>query len=135
MRAGALPLIAAGGAIGALARYGVVEAFPVEAGHFPVTTFGLNVIGAFLLGVLLEWLVRHRSIDHWARFALGIGVLGAFTTFSTFATEIAELARDDHGLLAAGYASASVVAGLGAVVLGLVAAGWRTPPVPPEGES
>lgn len=91
--------------------------------------------GAFVLGVLLEWLVRHRSIEHWARFFVGVGVLGAFTTFSTFATEIVVLARDGHGAVAAVYAISSVVAGLAAALAGLVTAGWRTPPVPAEGES
>jgi CrcB protein len=130
-----LALIASGGAIGALARYGLSDAFPAEPGRFPVTTFTINVVGAFLLGVLLEWLVRHRSIEHWARFFAGVGVLGAFTTFSTLATEVVELTRDGHGAIAALYAVASVVAGLAAVVAGLVTAGWRTPPVPAEGES
>lgn len=128
-------LVAAGGALGALARYGISDAFPVAPGRFPATTFAINVSGAFVLGALLEWLVRHRTIDHWARFLLGVGVLGAFTTFSTFATEIVELGRDGHGLLAATYATVSVLAGLAAVLLGLIATGWRAPPVPPEGES
>jgi CrcB protein len=130
-----LALVAVGGAGGALARYGISDAFPVSPGRFPVTTFAINVAGAFCLGALLEWLVRHRSIDHWARFLLGVGVLGAFTTFSTFATELAVLARDGRGALAAAYAIATVATGIAAVFLGLVAAGWRTPPVPPEGES
>ena len=135
MRARDLAAIGAGGAIGALARYGLSDAFPAEPGRFPITTFTINVVGAFLLGVLLEWLVRHRSIEHWARFFAGVGVLGAFTTFSTLATEVVELTRDGHGAIAALYAVASVVAGLAAVVAGLVTAGWRTPPVPAEGES
>ena len=91
--------------------------------------------GAFVLGVLLEWLVRHRSIEHWARFFAGVGVLGAFTTFSTFASEIAVLARDGHGATAAVYAVTSVIAGLAAVLAGLMTAGWRKAPVPAEGES
>jgi CrcB protein len=130
-----LALIAAGGAIGALARYGLSDAFPPEPGRFPATTFAINVAGAFLLGALLEWLVRHRSIEHWARFFAGVGVLGAFTTFSTFATEIVVLARDGHGATATVYGISSVVAGLAAVLAGLVAAGWRRPPLPAEGES
>jgi len=135
VRAGDVVLVSAGGATGALARYGVSEAFPVVAGRFPLTTFSINVAGAFVLGAVLEWLVRHRSIDHWARFLVGVGVLGAFTTFSTFATEIVVLARDGHGVVAVGYAVSSVVVGVAAVFAGLLAAGWRVPPVPPEGES
>jgi fluoride exporter len=127
--------VAGGGAVGAIARYGISEAFPVTPGRFPSTTLAINVAGAFCLGVLLEWLVRHRTIDHWARFAVGVGVLGAFTTFSTFATEIVVLARDGHGAVAAAYAVTSVVAGIVAVLAGLAVAGWRSAPVPSEGES
>lgn len=135
MRRQELALIAAGGAVGATARYGIADAFPVEPGRFPITTFAINVGGTFLLAALLEWLLRHRGLDHWSRFAVGIGALGAFTTFSTFALEITELARGGDGALATGYAIASVVAGAAAVVGGLMVAGWRgRPPIPDEGE-
>lgn len=130
-----LALIAAGGAVGAGARYGASETWPTHAGRFPTTTLVINVVGAFLLGALLEWLTRRDRLDHWARFAVGIGVLGAFTTFSTFATELALLVRDDHGATALAYAVASLVGGLGAVLAGLWVAGWRHAPVPAEGES
>jgi CrcB protein len=135
VRARDVALVAGGGTIGALARYGVTEAFPVEPGRFPVTTFAVNVAGALVLGALLEWLVRHRSIEHWARFFIGVGTLGAFTTFSTFATEIVVLSRAGHAGVAAAYAVASLAVGVAAVVMGLATAGWRAPPVPPEGES
>jgi len=130
-----LALIGAGGAVGACARYGVGEAWPTHPGRFPTTTLVINLVGAFLLGALLEWLTRHERLDHWARFALGIGVLGAFTTFSTFATEVALLVRDGHGATAIAYATTSLAGGLGAVLAGLWVAGWRHAPVPAEGES
>jgi fluoride exporter len=128
-------LVAFGGALGAGARYELLQTFPVHPGRFPLTTGSINVGGAFLLGFLLEWLTRHRSLDHWARWLVGVGGLGAFTTFSAFAVELALLGRDGHGLLAFAYAAVSLVAGVAAVFLGLVAAGWRRAPVPSEGES
>ncbi|HSO95459.1 MAG TPA: fluoride efflux transporter CrcB [Acidimicrobiia bacterium] len=128
-------LVALGGAVGAAARYGLLQAFPVQPGRLPLTTGAINVGGAFVLGVLLEWLVRHRDESHWARPLVGVGVLGAFTTFSTFAVELARLARDGHTVLAVAYGLGSLVVGIGAVLAGLVAAGWRRPPVPAEGES
>jgi len=130
-----LALVAAGGAVGACARYGVGEAWPTHPGRFPTTTLVINLVGAFLLGALLEWLTRHDHLDHWGRFVLGIGVLGAFTTFSTFATEIALLVRDGHGATAIAYAVVSLVGGLAAVLTGLWVTGWRHAPVPAEGES
>lgn len=137
MRARELALVGAGGALGALVRYGVSEAAPVAAGRFPWATFAVNVAGAFLLGALLEWLTRHRDLEHWMRFAVGVGALGALTTFSTFTVEVVVLARDGHGATALVYALTSAAAGLAAVLAGLVAAGWRgrSEPVPPEGES
>ena len=129
-------LVAAGGAIGALARYGLIRAFPISAGHFPATTLAVNLSGAFLLGVLLEALLRRGRPDHWLRILAGVGVLGAYTTFSTFADETALLARGGHVATAVVYDAVSLVGGVVAVVLGLVVAGWRyRPPLPDEGES
>jgi CrcB protein len=135
LRTRELALVALGGIVGTLARYGIGEAAPVEAGRFPFTTFSINVAGAFVLGVLLEWLTRHRDLEHWMRFALGVGVLGAFTTFSTFMVEVVELCRDRHVATALAYAAASLVAGMAAAVVGLAVSGWRGAPLPTEGES
>ena len=131
----ALLVVAAGGALGALGRYGIAEAFPVAPGTFPTTTFVVNIVGAFTLAALLEALQRRGTPEHWTRLLVGVGLLGAFTTFSTMATEIALLWRSGDGLLAVAYATASVVAGVGAVFAGLVAAGFRAPPVPEEDEA
>ena len=131
----ALVVVGAGGAIGALARYGLGRAFPVAPGTFPTTTFAINVAGAFVLAFLLETLVRRGAPDHWLRLLIGVGVLGAFTTFSTMATELALLWRDGDRALAGAYAGASLVAGALAVLAGLALAGFRRGPVPDEDES
>ena len=131
----ALALVAAGGAVGGLARYGLTRAFPVGSGTFPTTTFLVNVGGAFVLAVLLETLARRGAPDHWSRLIVGVGVLGAFTTFSTLATEIALLWRDHHRGLAVGYGVATVGAGIGAVLAGLWTAGRRRGPAPAEAEA
>lgn len=131
----ALLLVAAGGAVGSLARYGLARAFPVAAGTFPTTTFTINVAGAFALAFLLETLLRRGAPDHWLRLLVGVGLLGAFTTFSTMATECAILWRDGARGIALGYAGGSLVAGVVAVGAGLWCAGFRRSPVPDEDES
>lgn len=131
----ALVVVAAGGAIGALGRYGLGRAFPVGPGTFPTTTFVINVAGAFLLAFVLERLLRRGTPDHWLRLLVGVGVLGAFTTFSTMATEIALLWRDGDRGVAVGYATASAAAGIVAVLAGLASAGYRGGPVPEDDES
>ena len=89
--------MAVGGAIGTAARYGVNRPFPVGVGELPVATFGENVLGAALLGLLLAVLASRRQQSRRLRLLLATGTLGAFTTFSTFATELALLLRDSRG--------------------------------------
>lgn len=128
-----LALVAAGGAIGTAARHGIAEAFPVAPATFPTATLAINLAGAFALGVLLELLVRRGRPSGWARLLVGVGALGAFTTFSTFTVEVAELLRDGDAGLAGGYLGASLAGGLVACLAGLSVAGWRRGLVPDEG--
>ena len=81
-----LAVIAAGGALGSLARYGVNLALP-HSGGFPVSTLLENVVGCFVLGALLVVLTELRRPHRLVRPFLGTGVLGGFTTFSTYAVD------------------------------------------------
>jgi CrcB protein len=131
-----LAVVAIGGAAGAAARYAIAQAEPVHAGSFPLTTFAINVAGAFVLAVLLESLARREIETWWIRPFAAVGVLGGFTTFSTMCTEAVVLGRDGHVALAALYVAASAGAGVMVVAAGLRAAGWPRHTVPPsEGES
>ena len=113
--------IAAAGAIGALARYGldglVSRRFP---GAFPWGTFVVNVSGAFALGLVFTVMTEQLSVAPWIRAAVTIGFLGAYTTFSTFSFETYRLLEDGALGIAAANALASVAAGLGAVYVGVV---------------
>lgn len=110
-----LVAVAAGGALGTLARAGIAELVPTTAGRFPWGTFAVNVTGAFLLGVLVTLIVGGRADERLLRpFAL-TGFLGGYTTFSTYVVEADRLARAGHPGLASVYALGSVVAGVGAV--------------------
>ena len=114
-----LAAIAAGGALGAPARYAVAEWVGVGEGGFPWATFWANVSGAFVLGVLLVVLLRRYPPHRYLRAFAATGFLGAYTTFSTFVVETDQLL--DHGRLrvALTYVVASLVAGLAAAAIGM----------------
>ena len=110
--------VAAGGAAGCLARYGVTATVPVPLGG----TLLVNLVGAFAIGLLLESLARggDRPV---LRLGLGTGFMGAFTTYSTFAVEIDLLVRDGAAVAALGHAAAGLVGGVLAVFAGVALAG------------
>jgi CrcB protein len=128
-------LVALGGAGGAALRYQLGQWFPVAGGTFPTTTFAINVSGAFALGVLYAWLARHRPDDRWRRALVGIGFMGAFTTFSTLCTETVLLVRDDASGVALAYVVASLAAGVVAAVVGVRLGGAAPRAALPSGES
>jgi CrcB protein len=102
----ALLLVALGGVVGSLARYGLTDAFPDLA-----TTFAINVAGAFLLGAL----VTRRPAEHWSRPLLGSGFLGGFTTMSALAVQTVDASLTTATVYLAG----TVVVGIGAAAAGL----------------
>ena len=110
-----LAAIFLGGAIGALARYGLAEALPHEAGRWPWATFAVNVAGALALGYLTTRLQERLPPSAYRRPLLGTGLCGALTTFSTMQVELLSMLDDGRTGLAAGYATASIAAGVLAV--------------------
>ncbi|MFC8192610.1 fluoride efflux transporter FluC [Cellulomonas sp. NPDC057328] len=126
LRPGLVALVAAGGAVGTLARYGLNAALPGgEDGGWPVATTVENLVGALTLGMLLGALGRGPESPRAraVRLALGTGVLGGFTTFSTLAVEVERSLAGGDVLLGAAYGLVSVVAGVAAAALGLVVGG------------
>ncbi|MFD2092615.1 fluoride efflux transporter CrcB [Blastococcus deserti] len=118
-------LAALGGALGALARWGLAEGLP-SPGGWPVATLLVNLTGCLLLGALLAGLASRSPEPSWARPFLAVGVLGGYTTYSTFAVEVVRLVDDGAPALAAGYVVASVVGGVLAVALGASVVGRAT---------
>ncbi|WP_440311582.1 fluoride efflux transporter FluC [Leucobacter chromiireducens] len=110
-------LVAFGGALGSLARFGVGEWLGVRDG-WPIATLAVNILGAALLGLLVE-VVAARPRWRRAQLLAGTGVLGGFTTYSLLATQLAEMLRSGTILLALGYASATVLGGLAASLVGI----------------
>ena len=114
-----LGVIAAGGAFGSLARYGLERAVPHDdPASFAWATFVTNVLGCLLIGLLMWFVLEVWSARRYARPFLGVGFLGGFTTFSTYAVEAQGMARADAWGTAAVYVVASVVLGLLAVRIG-----------------
>jgi len=109
-----LLLVAGGGALGAVLRLGVETAAPGTL--FPWPTLAINVVGAFVLGVLPALAVVRRS--RALAVALGPGVLGGFTTVSAWAGQVRDLAGEGHLGLAGLYLGATLAAGLLAASLG-----------------
>lgn len=115
-----LAAVAAGGVIGAVARYLVY----VATGHllgtgFPYGTLIVNVVGSFAMGVLVETLALVWSGPATIRLFAAVGILGSFTTFSTFSLDFVVLyERRAYGLCAL-YTIASVVLSIGALFAGL----------------
>lgn len=120
MRTSDVLIVATGGAIGAAARYilggWLTERFGTT---FPWHTFIINITGAFLLGVLMALSVERGIVTQTWRVALGVGVLGGYTTFSTLSYE--SIALLSQGSYATGLANmfGSGVAGLIAAWLGI----------------
>nr|WP_048876652.1 CrcB family protein [Saccharomonospora saliphila] len=115
-----LLVIAAGGALGSLARYGTGHALPHPPGGFASATLAANVAGCLLIGVLMETVTRAARPHRLVRPFLGIGVLGGFTTMSTAMVDVLDSVRAGHPALAAGYLAASLAASLAAVVAGIL---------------
>jgi fluoride exporter len=113
--------VAAGGALGAPARYELSARVHVASGSFPWPTFWINVSGSFLLGLLLTFVVERWPPTRYVRPFLAIGVLGAYTTFSTYSVETELLLRDGRVALGLVYALGSLAAGGAAVYFGIVA--------------
>jgi CrcB protein len=119
-----IAVIAAGGAVGTLARAGLAEAVPPRAGHWPWATFIANLAGAFILGWLLTRLAERTAPSrHW-RFFAGTGFCGALTTFSTFQIETFQFVRHGDVGLAVAYPLVSIVAGMAVAVAGVLLSRW-----------
>lgn len=115
-------LLGCAGALGAAARYAVVElAGRRWRGRFPVATLFINVAGAFALGVLLTAGTRGPAMPAVWRSVLGTGFLGGYTTFSTLSFETSSLVRRGHHVHAWANTLGTLLLGVTAAALGIAA--------------
>jgi CrcB protein len=116
-----LAAVSAGGVLGALARYGLGVAFPAAPGRFPWATFGVNVSGCLLIGVLMVLVTEVWTGRRHLRPFLGVGVLGGYTTFSTYVVDVQRLVAAGAAPTGLAYLAGTLVAALAAVWLAIVA--------------
>ncbi len=114
-------LVAAGGAAGAVLRYSVnVALISRSASEFPWHTLLVNVVGAFLLGVLAAFTHDRGILSAQYSLLLGTGLLGGFTTFSAFAYESVVLIERGQAMLGVTNIIISCVLGVSAAAVGLL---------------
>lgn len=115
-------VIALGGGLGSVARYGIARAWPTPVDGFPWATFVTNIAGSLALGLLMVYVIEVWPPNRYRRPFLGVGVIGGFTTFSTYMSETRGLLATHHFARADAYALTSLLAGLAAVWTGIALA-------------
>lgn len=114
--------VALGGAVGAVARYGLSGWVQHLSGSlFPLGTLAVNVLGSFIIGLLLQMTTGRFVWSLETRLLLTTGFCGSLTTFSTFSYETLALLEDQQWLAAGGNTLLNVLVCLAATWLGLVA--------------
>lgn len=108
-------IVGAGGAIGSMLRYAGNVLYSHKS--FPVTTFCINIIGSFVIGIVIGYSIKNQPSVNWKLF-LATGICGGFTTFSAFSFENLVLLQNGKILTSLLYIAGSVVLGIAAAWLG-----------------
>ncbi|MDR0733866.1 MAG: fluoride efflux transporter CrcB [Dysgonamonadaceae bacterium] len=114
-----LILVGLGGGVGSMMRF-LVSKIPFAQGSFPWATFAVNIVGSFLIGILIGLSVRHQILNADMKLLLVTGFCGGFTTFSAFSAENVHLYQSGNYFSLAFYILLSIVAGFAAVLSGLI---------------
>jgi len=125
----ALALVAVGGMAGMAARHALTLLLPSRHG-WPIATLSVNLVGAFVLGLLLEALARRgpdQGTRRRIRLVVGTGFCGAFTTYSALAVDVDLLLRTGQAATAVAYGLTTVIVGFGVCAFGIWIAARRGP--------
>jgi len=114
--------VAFGGALGAMSRFFVYNAFIRSSSTYPSATFTVNVVGSFLIGMAFVLITERMEMGPYWRGVVTVGFLGAFTTFSTFSMDVIGLLEQGEITRAILYVLSSVVVCIIAAWLGLTLA-------------
>lgn len=110
--------VAIGGFLGAICRYVLENIHVPSEANFPINTFIINIIGSFILGLILTIGLERFIKNENARPLITVGFISSFTTFSTFTFETIKLIENGSIIMAAQYALFSLICGLFAVKFG-----------------
>lgn len=111
--------VALGGALGASTRYWLYNAHPVLQHQAGLATFTVNALGSFLMGFIFVFLTERSGLSPYWRGLVGVGFLGAFTTYSTYSLDALQMLERGEFTLALVYLLGTVVVCVSAVWLGL----------------
>lgn len=108
-----------GAVLGAWSRWLLALWLNPQPNEFPIGTFAANMIGAYMIGLLVAWIASHPDWPAFVRLALITGFLGALTTFSSFSSETITLIEEGVTPIALAYMVATLLGSLGLTVLGM----------------
>ena len=115
-------MVALGGAVGSVLRYGVGRLVVSHWGHSTVIpTLLVNVSGSFALGLFITIAMEKAAVPLEYRTLVAVGLLGGYTTFSTLAFEAVNLAESGDALKAGASVAGNIILGLAAAYLGILA--------------
>lgn len=116
-------LVGTGSAIGGISRFVLGKLISSTfIASFPYSTFLINIVGSFLIGVFIA-LQGKQSITEMSMLFLTVGFCGGFTTFSSFSLENILLLKQGNVGIAMLYIASSIILGLAAVYLGMIVIG------------
>ena len=101
--------VGAGGALGTILRYLLFSLFPLRSNAFPLITLGINIIGAFFIGLIVATAGKNTNFDPRLLLFLRVGICGGFTTFSAFSVESMEMLQNSKTIAAITYMMLSVI--------------------------
>ncbi len=117
--------IALGGALGALSRHFMARSVMHMLGlGFPYGTLAVNILGSFLMGLIVALLAFRFNLSTHMQAFLTVGFLGGFTTFSAFSLEVVNLIERNETGLGALYITLSVLMAVGALFIGMKLGRW-----------